>query len=192
MFEFWNPTVRKSESIHGSRLNSQSATHVQLKAVTKIVPSMVQTKPDKNADNINVNANDKATNQLPVTNVFAAGTSTGLNSWTCIFVQRKSTKNNYENCESTNPSLSRGDLTACTLTNVGCGRRMALVERPNPKYNIVDAILHAYSERQDRNECVNLASQMGYTMVQTLPLQIILLNPKMHNQGQFDPAHYFF
>ena len=61
-----------------------------------------------------------------------------------------------------NPSLSRDNLTAYSLANVGCGRKMAVVERPHPKYNNLDAVLHAHLERQDRNECVNLACQMGY------------------------------
>ena len=77
-------------------LNTSCNTGVKLslkglKAETKIVPSVVETKPNKNADNINVNANDKATNQLSETNVFAAGTLTGLNPWTYGFVPRKST-----------------------------------------------------------------------------------------------------
>ena len=65
LFEFWNPTVKKGESIRGSRLNGRSATHVKLKADTKIVPSIMETKPNKNDNNIKVNANNKATNPLP-------------------------------------------------------------------------------------------------------------------------------
>ena len=58
---------------------------------------MVETKANKNADNIIVNANDKVINQLPVTDVFATYTSTGLNLWVRGFVPQRSTnrRNNY-------------------------------------------------------------------------------------------------
>ena len=52
MFEFWNPTVKKDESFRGSRLYGKSSTHVKLKADTKMVPSIMETKPDKNANDI--------------------------------------------------------------------------------------------------------------------------------------------
>ena len=99
MFEFWNPTVKKDESIRGSRLYGRSTTHVKLKADTKMVPSIMETKPNKNANNIKVNANNKATNELPEAHAFAAGTSTGLNPWTRRFVPQQSTncRNDYEN-----------------------------------------------------------------------------------------------
>ena len=37
-----------------------------------MVPSMMETKPNKNDVNFNFNANNKATNQLSVANVFVA------------------------------------------------------------------------------------------------------------------------
>ena len=79
MFEFWNPSVKKDESIRGSRLYGKSATHVKLKTDTKMVRSIMETKPNKNANNIKVNADNKATNELLEAHAFAAGTSTGLN-----------------------------------------------------------------------------------------------------------------
>ena len=107
MFEFWNPTVKKDESIRGSRLYGRSATLVKLKADAKMVPSIMETKSNKNANNIKVNANNKATNQLPETHAFAAGTSTGLNPAARHFVPQQSTncRNDFENRGSTNPSF---------------------------------------------------------------------------------------
>ena len=119
MFEFWNPTVKKSESIRGSRLNSKSATNVKLKAETQMILSIMETKPNKNADNIDVDANNKATNQLPGTNAFATGTSTCMNPWARLFVPQQSTnyRNECENRGSTNPSLPGGNPTACSIAN---------------------------------------------------------------------------
>ena len=114
MFEFWNPTVKKDESIRGSRLYGRSATHIKLKADIKMVPSITETKPNKNANNIKANANNKATNELPEAHAFAAGTTTGLNPWARRFVPQQSTncRNDYENRGSTNPS--GGNPTACS------------------------------------------------------------------------------
>ena len=145
-------------------MNGRSATHFKLKADTKMVPSIMEIKPNKNANNIKVNANNKTINQFPETHAFAAGTSTGLNPGARRFVPQQSTncRNDYENRGSTNPSFYGGNPTACSLVNVGGGCGMASVGKPNSQYNNVDSVLHAYLERQGRNEYINLASQIGY------------------------------
>ena len=76
--------------------------------------------------------------------------STGLNPWARRFVPQQNTncRNDYENRGSTNPSFYGGNLTACSLVNIGCGRGMASAGKPNSQYNNVDTVLHAYLERQ--------------------------------------------
>ena len=140
----------------------RSATHAELKAETKMVPNIMETKPNKNANNMKVNTNNKATNELPEAHAFAASTSTGLNPWARRFVPQQSTncRNDYENRGSTNPS--GGNPTACSQVKIEGGCGMASVGKPNSQYNNVDSVLHAYLERQGRNEYINLASQMGY------------------------------
>ena len=91
----------------------------------------METKPNKNANNMKVNTNNKATNELPEAHAFAASTSTGLNPWARRFVPQQSTncRNDYENRGSTNPS--GGNPTACSQVKIEGGCGMASIGKPN-------------------------------------------------------------
>ena len=178
-----DPKLRLSLNADKVKLNVDPFVKSTVEDMT-VTKKMTKLQPDP-VLNVAMPLETKPAVTNHLNDVFAVGSSAGLNPKACGFAPQRASAvegcqrtavacNNDEYLRELDPVLrSRSDSLSCSRENWNVPSREP-VDNPDPYHYARNAntVLHTYLERQGRNEYINLASQWDM-MAQTLRLSFM-------------------